>query len=108
MFVVVNVHRLRVNEWLQRVVGVRQRRQRERPARCGGGRGGICLGNCAGQSRERGAGERGGFNGLASCHHNFVWFGSNYLKLDTQQSKKFKLRRLLSRSAFPRGLWRRL
>src|ERR1035437_439942 len=74
MFVVVDVHRLRINVRFERVVGVRQRRQCERPARCGRGGGGIGLGDCGGQRRKCGAGECGSFNGLASGHHNFIPF----------------------------------
>jgi len=92
MLVVMNLHRARVNVRFKRVVGVRQRRQRERTARCGSGRSGIRLGDCAGQSRERGAGERGGFNGLASGHHNLVWLWFQDLKFDTRQREKVQAR----------------
>src|ERR1035437_1926597 len=89
MFAVVNLHGLRVNVRFERVVSVRQRRQCERPARSGSRRGGICLGECAGQNRNGGAGERSGFNGLASGHHNRVLvLGSRNINFDTRHRIK--------------------
>ena len=67
MLVVVNLHRLRVNERFQRLVSVGQWRQRERIAWRGCG--GSCLCHHVRQGGQCRAGENGGFNGLASVLH---------------------------------------
>ena len=73
MFVVMDLHGVRVNVRLQRVVSVRQRRQCERAGGRGGSRrrrrAGLGLGRQR-AGRQGGGGEDGFLNGFSSCHHN--------------------------------------
>ena len=120
MFVVVNLHRAGVNVRFKRVVGVGQRRQRERAAARGGdqwltqldrflgdraGQRGRRLGDRAGQRGERSTGKRGGFNGLASGHHNLVSWVWGFPHLTVNRDKKFKRQLALWHDALRHGLW---
>src|ERR1017187_7630255 len=105
MFVVVNLHRAGVNVRFERVVGVRQRRQRERAAARGGDqRGDQRLGDRAGQRNERSTGKRGGFNSLTSGHHNLVSWVWGFPHLTVNRDKKFKRQLALWHDALRHGL----
>jgi hypothetical protein len=74
MFVVVNLHRTRVNVGFERVVGVGQWRKRVRGNLPGGDQGEVLaqnavLSNRASRSCNGGRGERSGFEGVTTGHH---------------------------------------
>jgi hypothetical protein len=67
MAIVVNLHRACVNVRLERIEWIRQRRHYKWAGGCG-----CCLTEgSAGGNGTRGRNESGGFNGVASSHHNF-------------------------------------